>query len=178
MECIEQIRLLGVEMNDDLSWKSNTDSITKKAFGRMTLLRKLVGFGIPRKDLVLIYILFIRSKLEYCSEVWHSTITQEEIQDLDRVQKCAVRVIMGEDYEGYEEALLSLELEDLSIRRENMCLSFAKKCLSNSLTKAWFPKNPQGVYYLRNPETFDIMLAHTERFKQSTNLQRLLNENP
>ena len=95
------MRLLGVEMKDDMSWQANTASITKKSFGRMTLLRKLVGFGIQKKDLTLIYILFIRSKLEYCCEVWHSSITQEEVQDLYRVQKCALRIIMGAEYQGH-----------------------------------------------------------------------------
>ena len=85
LDCINQIKLLGVEFREDLSWKANTKSITRKAFARMSLLRKLVCFDVPREDLVNIYILFIRSILEYCCEVWHSTITEEEKQDLDRL---------------------------------------------------------------------------------------------
>ena len=93
LDCIDQIRLLGVEIRDDLSWKANTASITKKVFGRMSLLREHVGFGIPKNNLVLLYIIFIRSKLEYCCVLWHSSITREEITNLDRVQKCAVRAV-------------------------------------------------------------------------------------
>ena len=42
LDCIDQIRLLGVEMTNDLSWKANTATIVRKGFARMTLLRKLV----------------------------------------------------------------------------------------------------------------------------------------
>ena len=92
LDCINQIRLLGDELLDDLSWKANTRSITTKAFKRMTLLRKLVCFGFTKKDQITIYILFIRSCLDYCSVVWHSSITIEEIDDMERVQKCAVKI--------------------------------------------------------------------------------------
>ena len=144
----------------------------------MSLLRKLVGFGIPKNNLVLLYIIFIRSKLEYCCVLWHSSITQEEITNLDRVQKCAVRVIMGEEYEGYEESLSLLNLEDLTVRRESLCLDFAKQCLLNPKTMSWFPTNPASDHDTRNPNTFLVQHANNERLKNSTipYLQRLLNK--
>ena len=177
LDCIEQIRLLGVEFREDLSWKANTHSITRKAFARMSLLRKLVCFGVPREDLVNIYILFIRSLLEYCSEVWHSSITEEEVQDLERVQKCAVRIVMNNDYEDYEKMLKELNLEELKVRREQICLDFAKKCVLNPKTSNWFPKNPPTDHSIRNPNEFLEMFASTERLRMSTipYLQRLLN---
>ena len=177
LDCIQQIRLLGVEFREDLSWKANTHSITRKAFARMSLLRKLVCFGVPREDLVNIYILFIRSLLEYCSEVWHSSITEEEVQDLERVQKCAVRIVMNNDFEDYEKTLKDLNLEELKVRREQICLDFAKKCVLNPKTSNWFPKNPPTDHSIRNPNEFLEMFVSTERLRISTipNLQRLLN---
>ena len=177
LDCIEQIKLLGVEFRDDLSWKDNTHAITRKAFARMTLLRKLVCFGIPKSDLVNLYIIFIRSLLEYCCEVWHSSITEEEVQDLERVQKSAVRVIMGDQYENYEDSLNELDIEELAIRREQMCLNFAKKCVSNPKTSAWFPMNLLTEHDIRNSNEYQVQYALTERLKKSTipYLQRLLN---
>ena len=143
----------------------------------MSLLRNLVCFDVPRDDLVNIYILFIRSQLEYCCEVWHSTITEEEKQDLDRVQKCAVRIIMSKDYEHYKTSLNSLNLEELSVRREKICLNFAKKCAQNQTPSSWFPKNPPDEHNLRNSEEYFVMHAKNERLRMSTipYLQRLLN---
>ena len=145
----------------------------------MSLLRKLVGFGAQKNDLVLIYILFIRSLLEYCSEVWHSSITIEEKDDLERVQKCAMRIILGKNYVSHENSLKELKLEKLVDRRESLCLKFARKCVENPKTTKWFPKNPPNEHDLRNPNKFLVTHAKTERFKKSSipYLQNLLNDN-
>ena len=145
----------------------------------MSLLRKLVGFGVKLNDLVVIYILFIRSLLEYCSVVWHSSITAEEKNDLERVQKCAMRIILGKNYISHENALVKLNLDKLADRRQSLCLEFAKKCASNPKTMKWFPKNPQNEHNLRKQEKYFVTHAKNERFRMSSipYLQRLLNDN-
>ena len=35
IETLEEIKLLGIVIFNDLKWKSNTESITKKAFSRL-----------------------------------------------------------------------------------------------------------------------------------------------
>ncbi len=69
----------------------------------------------------------VRGCLEYCSTVWHSGLTDSDCKDIERVQKAAMRVIMGKRYEGYEEALKFMKLDSLRERREKMALKFAKK---------------------------------------------------
>ena len=70
-----------------------------------------------------IYILYIRSILEQSCVVWHFDITQEEISDLERVQKVALKIILQEAYESYNQALKSLNLETLFVRREKLQIS-------------------------------------------------------
>ena len=84
MENIDQINLLGTEITRNLSWNTNTAKIVKKVFGRLTLLRKLVGFETNDSDLVIIYILFVRFIVQFNCVVWHSSITDEERDDLER----------------------------------------------------------------------------------------------
>ena len=74
-------------MTDDLKWDLNVASIVKKANARMELLRRVASFGTPSEDLKIIYTLFIRSLLEQSATVWHSSLTQDNINDLERVQK-------------------------------------------------------------------------------------------
>ena len=104
--------------------------------------------------------------------VWHSSLTQVNSEDLERVQKSAVRIILGEKYTTYEEGLQSLMLAKLSDRREKLYLKFAKKCLKNDLTSDLFPLNNA-----RNREKFKVLHANTDRLKDSAvpYLQRLLN---
>ena len=87
-------KLLGVIVNDTLSWDGNTSYLVKRANSRMGLLHKLVEFGVPQDDLTNIYVLYIRSILEQSSQVWHSSLTLENFQDLERVQKNAHKIIL------------------------------------------------------------------------------------
>lgn len=177
LDCISQIKLLGVEITEDLSWKANTSAIIKKAYSRMSLLTKLAGFDVPVTDLTIIYIIYIRSLTDYCAVLWHSTITEEEKQDIERIQKCAIKVILQEKYTNYKEGLDILNLEELSDRRENTCLKFALSCSRNPRTSSWFPLSMPNEHNVRKHEMYLVTPANTERFRLSTipYLQRLLN---
>ena len=178
LDCIQEIKLLGVELNDDLTWKDNTSTLVKKGFARLSLLRKLVCFSVPKSDLTEVFIIFIRSLLEYCCVVWHSTITEEEKTDLERVQKCAVRIILRNDYTTYEEGLEKLNLVPLLDRREELLQTFAQQCLKTDKTAKWFPKNIINDHNTRNTEEYKVQFANNERLRNSTipYLQRLLNK--
>ena len=69
----------------------------------------------------------VRGILEYCSTVWHSSLTEADSNDIERVQKAAMRLIMGNNYQGYKEALRHMNLDSLKDRREKMALQFIKK---------------------------------------------------
>ena len=93
----------------------------------MELLRKVASFSTPTNDLKQIYILFVRSILEHSATVWHSSLTQENIDDLERVQKSALKIILQDKYRTYKQGLAQLNLETMVDRRENLCLNFALK---------------------------------------------------
>ena len=112
----------------------------KKANGRIELLRKVASFGTPAEDLKVIYILFIRSILEQSATVWHSSLTEENCNDLERIQKSALKVILQEKFQGYKKGLAQLGLQTLEERRKQLCLDFAKKCVKSDKLKHMFPK--------------------------------------
>ena len=178
LEQVKETKLLGLVLRDDLSWISNTQSITKRAYARMTILRNLYSFDIPVTDLVQLYILYIRSIVEQSAVVWHSSITKGEQKDLERVQKVALRIILKDDYEYYENALRLTGLETLAARRAKLCLNFAKKCLKSEKTAKMFPLNDSHVN-TRNPEVYHVTPAKTDRLAKSAipYMQRLLNAN-
>ena len=76
---------------NDLKWDTNTHEIIKKANARMQLLRKIKSFNAALGDLKQIYIIFKRSLLEQSCTLWKSMLTEENIADLEGVQKCALR---------------------------------------------------------------------------------------
>ena len=66
----------------------------KKADARMQLLCKVARFGAPMEDLKIIYVLFVRSILEQSAVVWHSSLTEDNRHDLERVQKSGIKVMI------------------------------------------------------------------------------------
>ena len=80
------MKLLGFWITTWLDWDKNTKEMCKKVYARMTMLTKLKYVGVPTTDLLKIYILYIRSILEYCSTVWHSTLTVQQITDIESAE--------------------------------------------------------------------------------------------
>ena len=119
-------KLLGVIISDDLKWSDNTEYLVKKANSRMELLRKVAFFTSSIEDKKIIYIQYIRSILEQSCVVWHSSLTQENCDDLERIQKSAIRIILGKYYLNYEEGLKKVGIESLEDRRINLCMNLQK----------------------------------------------------
>ena len=89
IEVVPEVKLLGTIIQNNLKWDSNKANLVKRANARMVLLRKLTQFAVPREDLKTIYIAYVRSILEQSAVVWHSALSVENRQDLERVQKSA-----------------------------------------------------------------------------------------
>ena len=180
LETVHESKLLGTVVTSDLKWHRNTELIVKKAYKRMQILHKLVSFEVSREDMKEIYILYIRSVLEFNCQVWHSSLTEDDRIYLERVQKVACRLILQSEYDCYQKALKILQLDSLDSRRTSLCLGFAKKCSRSPKSSSMFPTNPSPRYTLRNPEKFFVQPARTSRLKNSAipQMQRLLNNNP
>ena len=179
LEIVKHAKLLGVTISDDLKWDLNTENLVKRANARMELLRKVASFTTSIEEKKNIYILYIRSILEQSCVVWHSSLTNENSDDLERIQKSAVKLILNKPYTNYVEALEQINLQSLKERREELCLKFAKKCTKSQKVKDIFPlREKNHDMDIRNEEKFIVKYAHTERLKNSAvpYMQRLLNE--
>ena len=75
LEMVKESTLLGLIIYSDLSWKKNTEKIISKANTSMIIIRRLIRFPVEIKDLVMLYGQFIRSILEFNSNVWFSSIS-------------------------------------------------------------------------------------------------------
>ena len=132
----------------------------------MTILRKLVQFDVPKRDLVHIYTLFIRSILEQSCVVWGAAITLEESKALERVQKCCLKLIFQDQYKSYQNGLSLAHLCDLETQRSQLSYRFAKRCTENPKASHMFPKN-EVTKITRNPEKFKVPFAYHSRLLNS-----------
>ena len=179
IETVKETVLLGTVITDSLTWDRNCEELIKKAYKRMQLLNCVASFTDSRQDLKNVYLTFIRSVLEQSAVVWHSSLTQKNRDDLERVQKVAVKIIAGTKSLPYNEALKILKLETLNKRRTNLCLRFAKNCLKNGKMKDLFPVKKYALKMkIRRKRKFKTKKYRTKRMEISSlpYMRALLND--
>ena len=178
-------KILGVWVSQDLSWDKNTTEMCKRAYSRVSMLTKLKYVGVPIEDLIEIFVLFIRSTLEYCAVAFHSSLTVYQVTDIERVQKTCLKIILGESHVSYTAALEMCNLQtlhDRSLRlKEKRCLDFAVKCLKHPVNKGLFTLNrnlDKDGNKVRSREVFQVNFARTETYRKSAIpfCQRKLND--
>ena len=178
LEIVEEMRLLGVHIRSDMKWHTNTEQMVKKAYKRLWIIRRLKSLGVAKRDLVDIYEKHVRCVLELAVPAWHGSITQKERVLIERVQKCAVHIILGQSYNSYKLALDVLQLESLEARRTKLCIKFVKKAEKHEKFANWFKLNDKrSNTRLDRAKYCDVWARHT-RFQNSpiSFLTRLLNQ--
>ena len=87
--------------------------------------------------------------------------------DIERIQKSAAYIILGEDYVSYRDALKCLGLDSLFNRREKLCLKFALKAEKNLKFGKWF----RPAVHLQNTRQEKLkycsVLTKHSRFRKS-----------
>ena len=144
-------------------------------------LRRLKAHGACTDDLVDVYTKQVRCVLELAVAAWSPGITSGQVAQIERVQKAAFAVILGDDYIDYRNALAMLGLQTLSERRKALCLKFGKKCLKSEQYKHWFVERPDQVQQTQTRSIKTSLLpvhTRTKRYSKSAipYLTTLLNE--
>ena len=177
LEVVNEIKLLGLTIQSDMKWTSNTRNMVIKANKRLWILRRLKNLGALENDLLEVYIKQIRCILEYGVPAWQSSITQEEKTNIERVQKSAFHIILGNSYLSYKNALHSLGMETLDIRRKRLTYKFALRCEKHEKFKFWFKPAKKTMNTRTNINKYCDVKANHHRFMNSpiSHLTRILN---
>ena len=177
LEVVEEMRLLGVILRSDMKWTSNSENIVKKGYQRLWMMRRLKELGANEDELLDVYMKQVRSILELAVPAWHGAITQAERDEIERVQKAALHIALGEKYTSYRNALKKSKLQSLESRRDKLCLKFAKKAEKDPKHRQWF-KKAEGSKTRQKPTKYVKVIAHHDRYKKSpiSHLTRLLNK--
>ena len=162
---VRKAKLLGLTISDNLKWNDHIQDICSKASKRLYFLRILqrAGFDVP--DLVKMYLCYIRPVLEYACPVWHSCIPEYLCEQVEAVQKRALRIICKNV--SYSENMESTGIVSLKDRRESLCRKYLNRINkpSNRIFNL-LPPGSEHQYNLRNNRLPSIK-AKTERFRNS-----------
>ena len=136
------------------------------------MLRNMKKSGLSELELIDAYKKEIRSLLELAVPVWHSGLTVEQSQTIERVQKLALSAILGPKYTNYSDVLDKLQLDSLSIRRTKICSNFIEKNMKSQrpilsrVKKSYNTRSPKNLakeYQCRTKSLYDGSLPFLAR---------------
>ena len=104
----------------------------------MFMLRKLKAAGLNSQELLIVYKGYIRPLLEYVAPLWHPSLTKQQVDQVENIQKRVCKYILGRNYKSYTESLATLEMKTLNDRRVDICRDFAGNVLASDRFSTWF----------------------------------------
>ena len=116
VEIVDSFKFLGCTISNDLTWDNHVFAVRKKAQQRLFFLRQLKKFRINETILVQFYRSIIESILTFSMTTWFGSTTQQNRDDLQRVVKCASKII------GCEVPSLQSLYDDRLIRKAKSIL--------------------------------------------------------
>ena len=155
---------------------AHVNYIRKKFFGKLWIIRHLIKAGIEPPDLLAVYTAYILPVVEYCNVVYHCLLNNEMSDDLENMQRIALRAIYGRGM-SYSQVLQQSGLRSLKDRREEAFRKFAIKTESNErFSAAWLTKNPTDRG-LRNTEKYRLTRSKFDRLTNGplNEMRRILN---
>ena len=90
LSVVKHVKILGLNLSNDLQWNVHIGEIIRKANKRMYFLILLKRSGVPTADIRNFFCTCIRPLLEYCSQVFHHSLPKYLCDDLENVQKRAL----------------------------------------------------------------------------------------
>ncbi len=93
VERVSSTKFLGVHITEDLTWTTNTMSLSKKAQQRLHFLRRLKRASLPPPILTTFYRGTIESVLTSCITVWYGNCSAADRKILQRTVNTAAKII-------------------------------------------------------------------------------------
>ena len=113
------------------------------------------------------YVTCIRPVTEYACQVFHDSLPQYLSEDLERIQRRALKIIFPDL--DYTTALDACNLSTLYQRRKHLTESLFKEINDNDDHRlhSLLPPRNTSEKTLRRRRTYNIPICRTNRFKQS-----------
>ena len=173
LEVLEETRLLGLVLTSDLRWAANTRSIYIKAMGKMWLLRRMIKLQLEPKIVCDYYIKEIRVLAEQGVSIWNSGLTKGQVNDLEKIQKVALKIILGDDFRSYDMACSFFNLKP-----DKLCTHFAVQLFKSDRSDQFFTRHNKQVNTRYEDPVLEAKCNTVRCYNAPHNyLSRLVNQN-
>ena len=93
---------LGVWVNCKFKWDEHQQTVLNKAHQMLGITKRTCHFITDNRKRRSLYLSLVRSQFENCSPVWRPT-TESEISPFEKLQKKAIKWVLGETYQHYDD---------------------------------------------------------------------------
>ena len=129
------------------------------------MLKRLKAIGATSITLIDLFNKQIRSVLEYAVPAWGPGISDQDSEDIERVQKTALGIIFGNNT-SYNTILKKHKIDTLEKRRSDLIQKFASKTAKHDEFNKWYVKHPH-IVQTRNKDKFLTVPTRHVRFENS-----------
>ena len=117
------MKILGFHLSSRPTMHTQVAALSKKVRTKYWVLYHLRKAGFSEKELATVYRTCILPILDYCSVVYHSLLTDEQDQAIERLQSSALRCIYGYEM-SYMKMRELAKVKTLRQRRIDACDKF------------------------------------------------------
>ena len=131
IEFFPSIKILGVTLDKDLSYKEHISDQLKKVYAKASALRRIRRF-LPHDAMIKLYKAFILPHLEYCSPLFVGIGTGQRNR-LEDGNCYILRTLIGHNKSmSYDELLTTASMKSLYCRRLHQALILLFNCLNGT----------------------------------------------
>ena len=111
---VTEVNLLGVNIDQNLTWNNHCAAISKKISKQLGLIKRLRAF-LPLHIVCNLYFPLIQSHMDYCITVW-GNCAKTHLSIIQKLQNRAARILTGKyDYNLYPSSTLIRDMKWMSI---------------------------------------------------------------
>ena len=141
LKSVSSVKLLGVQIDERLSFDDHISTLCANASHQISALRRIVKY-LTLENRMSIYNAFIASNFNHCSTVWHFC-SNRSLYKLEKLHKQALRVVLNDYSSSYRELLDKVSKPTLYVSRLKAIAIEAYKCKAN--------ENPDYINVMLNP---------------------------
>ena len=172
MNSVANEKVLGVRIDNNLTWSIHINFIAKKISSNLWLLSKLKDY-LSTEHRVQFFKTYIQPHIDYCSTIWGGT-SQYNLNRIYRLQKRAVKIIVNYQYDNIANSMDELKIlnicEHIFLGKAKFMFKVSKSVLPSYVTEMFsFQPLNETLQSLRSTGALDFYTSRPQKeiFKQS-----------
>jgi hypothetical protein len=126
IERVEQFKLVGFILSDDLKPTKHIEACLSKASSRLFLLYRMRSIGIPCQQLRLFFDLSIMSIFDNVVPAYHYAINAAQVKQIEKIQRRARKCLQGASGPAFASSQFRFS-GSMKSRREELCTNLFHK---------------------------------------------------